>query len=72
MGSTGKGYIKLYRDIRSHWIWSDPDYLRAWVDLLMMVNHEDRQVLFNKDRSYMERSFFVTLRTHRRYIAWLQ
>ena len=46
--STGKGYIKLYRDIRSHWIWSDPDYLRAWVDLLMMVNHEDRQVLFNK------------------------
>ena len=60
MGSTGKGYIKLYRDIRSHWIWSDPDYLRAWVDLLMMVNHEDRQVLFNKKLVTVKRGSRIT------------
>ena len=46
--STDKGYIKLYRDVRDHWIWNDADYLKAWVDLLMMVNHEDKQVLFDK------------------------
>lgn len=58
--STDKGYIKLYRDIRSHWIWSDPDYLRAWVDLLMMVNHEDRQVLFNKNLITVKRGSRIT------------
>ena len=60
MASTGKGYIKLYRDIRSHWIWSDPDYLRAWVDLLMMVNHEDKQILFNKKLITVKRGSRIT------------
>lgn len=60
MGSTGKGYVKLYRDIRSHWIWSDPDYLRAWVDLLMMVNHEDKQILFNKKLITVKRGSRIT------------
>lgn len=49
--STDKGYIKLYRDIRDHWIWSSEgepfDKLHAWVDLLMMANHKDREVPFN-------------------------
>ena len=58
--STDKGYIKLYRDIRSHWIWSDPDYLRAWVDLLMMVNHEDKQILFNKKLITVKRGSRIT------------
>lgn len=60
MASTGKGYIRLYRDIRSHWIWSDPDYLRAWVDLLMMVNHEDKQILFNKKLITVKRGSRIT------------
>jgi DNA replication protein DnaD len=60
VGSTGKGYIKLYRDIRSHWIWSDPEYLRAWVDLLMMVNHEDKQILFNKKLITVKRGSRIT------------
>lgn len=60
MVSTGKGYIRLYRDIRSHWIWSDPDYLRAWVDLLMMVNHEDKQILFNKKLITVKRGSRIT------------
>ena len=58
--STDKGYIKLYRDIRGHWIWSDPDYLRAWVDLLMMVNHEDKQLLFNKKLITVKRGSRIT------------
>lgn len=47
MGSTGKGYIKLYRAIRENWIWEDPEMLRAWLDLLMMVNHKDQKVPFD-------------------------
>lgn len=47
MGSTGKGYIKLYRAIRENWIWEDSEMLRAWLDLLMMVNHKDQKVPFD-------------------------
>lgn len=47
--STDKGYVKIYRDIRDHDIWQEKpfDRARAWIDLIMMVNHEDRQVLFD-------------------------
>lgn len=47
--STDKGYIKLYRDIRDHWIWKEKPYDRAhaWADLIMMVNHEDRKIMFD-------------------------
>lgn len=58
--STDKGYIKLYRGIRDHWIWNDPDYLKAWLDLLMMVNHEDRQILFDKKLVTVKRGSRIT------------
>lgn len=60
MGSSDKGYIKLYRGIRDHWIWNDPDYLKAWLDLLMMVNHEDRQILFDKKLVTVKRGSRIT------------
>jgi len=58
--STDKGYIKLYRDVRSHWIWNDADYLKAWVDILMMVNHEDKKVLFDKKLVTVKRGSRIT------------
>ena len=42
-----KGWITLHRKIRDNWIWQDPEKLRAWLDILLMVNHEDRQVPVN-------------------------
>jgi hypothetical protein len=39
------GWIKIYRDIQYHWIWDDPAYLKAWIAILMQVNHEDTKVL---------------------------
>lgn len=41
------GWIKLHRKITNNWIWDDPEKLRAWLDILLMVNHEDRQIPFN-------------------------
>lgn len=40
------GWICLHRKIRDNWIWDDPEKLRAWIDILLMVNHEDRQIPF--------------------------
>ena len=47
--STDKGYIKLYRDIRDHWVWSEKPFSRgqAWIDLLMMVNHEEKTISYD-------------------------
>ena len=42
-----KGWIKLYRKVRDNWIWDNPEYFRAWIDILLMANHEDRDVVFN-------------------------
>ena len=58
--STDKGYIKLYRDVRDHWIWNDAEYLKAWIDLLMMVNHDDKQILFDKKLVTVRRGSRIT------------
>lgn len=47
--STDKGYVKVYRDIRDHWIWQDKpfSFQAAWIDLILVVNHEKKTILFN-------------------------
>ena len=47
MVSLGSGWIKLHRKILDNWIWDDPEKLRAWIDILLMVNHEDKQIPFD-------------------------
>lgn len=48
--STDKGYIKLYRDIWSNWLWKVKpfDKARAWIDLIMLANHEEKVIEFNE------------------------
>lgn len=46
MMDKNKGWIKLYRSIEDHWLWHYEkfNYQSAWIDLLMMVNHEPKKV----------------------------
>ena len=37
MAEPTDGYINLHRAIREHPYWSDPDRLRAWIDILLMA-----------------------------------
>jgi len=39
------GWIKITRDIRSNWLWSDPVKFQWWIDILMEVNYEPKKVL---------------------------
>ena len=39
------GWIRLYRDIQGHWIWENSAYLKAWINILLTVNFEDKKVL---------------------------
>ena len=39
------GWIKISRDIQSHWIYQDPQKLKWWLDLLLLANFEDKDVV---------------------------
>lgn len=40
-----EGWIKLYRSIRDHWIFKDAERFRAWIIILMEVNHSSQRVI---------------------------
>lgn len=44
------GWIKLYRQIQDCWIWDNSEPFsrgQAWIDLLMLANHEDHKTMFD-------------------------
>ena len=43
------GWIKVYRDLQYHPIWQDNLMFKAWMDLLLRVNHQENKILFKKD-----------------------
>lgn len=60
--STDKGYIKVYRDIRDHWLWEQKPFSKgqAWIDLLMMVNHEDKKLVYDNEIIICRKGMTVT------------
>lgn len=44
-----RGWIRLDRKILQNWLWKDKPFSRgqAWVDLLLVVNHEPKKVPFD-------------------------
>ena len=55
-----KGWIKLHRDIKDHWVFDNPDYLRAWITLLIMANHKQRNWLVNDQLLVIKRGDVAT------------
>lgn len=43
------GWIKIYRSLQEHWIWENEKYLKWWLDLLLLANHQDRDILINRE-----------------------
>jgi len=39
-----EGWIKVHRSIKKHWIFKDAEKLRAWLLILLEVNHEPNKV----------------------------
>lgn len=51
------GWISIHRKIQDHWLWEDGtfDKRSAWIDLLLLVNHEERKILFDNDLKTIKR-----------------
>lgn len=39
------GWIKLHRQIRSHWVFKNANYFKAWVVIISEVNHKKTKVV---------------------------
>lgn len=57
-----KGWIKLYRQVQDCWIWNDKpyNYGAAWVDMLLMANHKDKKIMFDKKPTTVKSGTFIT------------
>jgi len=38
------GWIKINRAIQKHWLWDDPEKLKAWIDLIFLANYETKKI----------------------------
>lgn len=57
------GWIKLHRQITENVLWQDVepfDRRSAWIDLLLMVNHEDREIMVNGKIMVVQRGQTLT------------
>lgn len=62
MSQGTKGYIKLFRQIQECWIWDTGkfDKRSAWIDLLMLANHNEKKIVFNGDYITIEKGQYLT------------
>ena len=56
------GWIKLHRKIQEHWLWQDKpfDKRSAWIDMLLMANHDCNRFLLGNELVEVERGSFMT------------
>ncbi|MDU7441061.1 MAG: DnaA N-terminal domain-containing protein [Clostridium sp.] len=56
------GWQKIYRDIQEHWLWEDKPFSRgqAWIDLILLVNHEDNKTLIDGELIEVKRGSKIT------------
>ena len=53
-----KGWISIHKQIRNHWVWEDPRYLRAWMDMLMMANYTEQKKPYKETIVLIKRGEF--------------
>lgn len=58
-----KGWICVHRSIQDNDIWDDDepfDRRSAWIDLLLLANHKDKNIIFNGHPLTVKRGTFIT------------
>lgn len=58
MNKDKRGWIRLQRKIRDHWLWDNKEVkskFEAWIDLLMMASHEERSVYMKEQLVVIKR-----------------
>lgn len=60
-----QGWISVHRQIQDHWLWADKPFSKgqAWIDMLMLANHEDSKVLLGDKVFDIKEGGFITSET---------
>ena len=53
-----QGWVSIHRSILDHFVWKDKPFNMgaAWVDLILMANHDDKKILINGTLQSVKRS----------------
>lgn len=57
-----QGWIALHRAIQESWIWEDKPFSKqaAWIDMLLLANHEDNKFLLGNELVVVKQGSFIT------------
>ncbi len=56
------GWVSISRQLTEHWLWEDKPFTKgqAWVDLILLVNHEDNEFLHGNQITNVKRGSRIT------------
>lgn len=59
---TKQGWIALHRAIQEHWLWKEKPFSKgqAWIDMLLLANHDDNKFLLGNELVKVEQGSFIT------------
>lgn len=59
---TQKGWVAIYRRLQDHWLWEDKPFSKqaAWIDMLLLANHDDNKFLFGNELVEVKCGSFIT------------
>ena len=59
------GWAKINRSVQEHWLWNDKPFSKgqAWIDIILLANHSDKNTLLNGKVVEIKRGSFVTSET---------
>lgn len=62
MADTTQGWVKLFRSIQNHQLWTQKPFSKgqAWIDLILMANHKDGNVMMGNDLIEVKRGQLLT------------
>lgn len=55
--SKAHGWVLLYRSLQEHWLWDRKPFGdgQAWIDLIMLANHEDHKFMYKGEQMVAKR-----------------
>lgn len=56
------GWVRLYRSVTESWMWKDKPFSKgqAWIDIILMANHEERNVGIGNQIIDVQKGSFIT------------
>lgn len=59
---TKQGWVAIHRQIQDHWLWEDKPFCKssAWIDMLLLANHEDKKFVLGNELVEVKQGSFIT------------